>query len=98
MPLGRPSFRARSTLPVPGSVTINKAASQIDPTFAGPIVFTVAFSEAVTGFTEADVDLSTSTVGGNLIATVSGSDADYTISITGMHGAGATFRSEGPGT
>ncbi|HEX3149809.1 MAG TPA: Ig-like domain-containing protein [Gemmataceae bacterium] len=70
------------------SVAVNQSAGQSDPTFAGPIVFTVTFSEPVAGFTDADLDLSSSTVVGNLVAAVSGSGADYTISITGMHGAG----------
>ena len=71
------------------SVTINQGASQLDPTNASPIMFDVVFSEAVTGFGDpADVDLSHSTVGGSLIATIAGSGANYTITVTGMDGAG----------
>src|SRR5207248_10765438 len=32
------------------TVTVNQAAGQADPTNASPILFTVVFSEAVTGF------------------------------------------------
>ena len=39
----------------PPTVTINQAAGQADPTNAGPIHFTVVFSEPVTGFASADV-------------------------------------------
>jgi hypothetical protein len=35
------------------SVTINQAAVQPDPTNASPVLFTVVFSESVTGFTAA---------------------------------------------
>src|SRR5947209_6703529 len=69
-------------------VTINQAGGQADPTNAGPVSFAVHFSEAVTGFTASDVDLTSSTVGGTLSASVSGSGADYTVSVTGMSGDG----------
>src|SRR5262245_20388935 len=48
---------------VPPTVTINQAAGQADPTSAGPIKFTVVFSEAVTGFTSADVSFGGTTAG-----------------------------------
>ena len=48
------------------SVTINQAATQADPTNTAPISFTVVFSEPITDFTNADVDLSDSTAGGTL--------------------------------
>lgn len=37
------------------TVTINQAAGQADPTSAGPVNFTVVFSQAMTDFTAADV-------------------------------------------
>src|SRR5207237_4656873 len=40
------------------TVLINQAAGQLDPTNAGPIHFTVVFSEAVEGFTASGVALS----------------------------------------
>ena len=39
----------------PPAVTINQASGQSDPTSASPITFTAVFSEAVSGFTAADV-------------------------------------------
>lgn len=39
----------------PPTVTVNQALSQADPTNGSPIDFTIVFSEAVTGFTNADV-------------------------------------------
>ena len=77
-----------NTTVVGPSVTINQAASQADPTNAASIVFDVVFSEGVSGFTAADVDLSASTVGGTLQANVSGSGSTYTVTITGMSGTG----------
>ena len=70
------------------SVTINQAAGQADPTNVAPVLFTVTFSEPVTGFTAADVSLSTGTLGGSALASVSGSGAVYTVSVAGMAGQG----------
>ena len=75
------------------SVTINQAAAQSDPTNASPILFTVVFSEAVTGFINSDVSFTGSTVGGTLAAGVSGSGASYTVSVTGMVGSGTVVAS-----
>ena len=69
------------------TVTIDQAAGQADPINVGPIVFRSTFSEPVTGFDEADVSLAGSTDPGSLVATVTGSGADYTVSVTGMSGA-----------
>jgi Big-like domain-containing protein/VCBS repeat protein/flagellar associated repeat protein len=66
------------------TVTVNQAAGQEDPTKVSPILFTATFSEAVTGFTDADVDTSASTAGGDLAAVVTGGPTVYTISISGM--------------
>ncbi len=66
------------------TVVVNKAPGQGDPTGASPIVFTVVFSEAVTGFTAADISFIGSTVGGTLVASVSGGPTSYTVSVTGM--------------
>ncbi len=66
------------------SLTINQAAGQRDPTSGQTVQFTATFSEPVTGFDGADVDLSASTVGGILIATVTGGPAVYTVSVSGM--------------
>jgi YD repeat-containing protein len=65
------------------TVAINQAAGQLDPTNAAPINFTVVFSEAVTGFTGADVTIS-GTAGGTKTVTVSGGPSTYTVSVSGM--------------
>ncbi len=70
------------------TVTINQGLGQADPTSTSPVQFTVVFNETVTGFTGADVDLAASTAGGTLVAAVSGSGANYTVSVTGMTTAG----------
>lgn len=73
------------------TVTINQAAAQADPTTGTSITFTVVFSESVAGFAANDV-----TIGGTAGATtaqVSGSDANYTVTITGMIKAGTVTAS-----
>ncbi|HSV37196.1 MAG TPA: glycine-rich protein [Nocardioidaceae bacterium] len=64
------------------SVTVNQALLQADPTASGPILFTVAFSETVTGFAGSDVTLSGTA--GATTAQVSGTGATYTVSVSGM--------------
>ena len=78
--------------PVAGpSVTINKAAGQADPTNGASITFDAVFSEGVTGFTGADVDLSGSSLGG-LSASVSQiTPSVYTVTVTGMTGTGTVM-------
>jgi subtilisin-like proprotein convertase family protein len=71
------------------TVTINQAAGQSDPANVGPVLFTVVFSEAVTGFDATDVSLAGSTVGGTLLKSVSGTGTTYTVSVTGMTGTGS---------
>jgi len=75
------------------TVTINQASAQADPTNASPVLFTVVFSEAVTGFTGSDVSFAGSTVVGTLVASVTGSGATYTVSVTGMTGNGTVVAS-----
>jgi len=68
------------------TVAVNQAAAQGDPTSASTIMFTVVFSQTVTGFTEADVQLGG---GGNPTAVVvTGSGATYTLSVSGMNQSG----------
>ena len=92
-PAGNPNpVSATFTLPFvvqPPKVTIDQAGSQADPTNVASVVFTVRFNQAVTGFTSADVDLSASTAGGTLVAGVTGSGQDYTVTVTGMTSSGA---------
>ena len=75
------------------TVTIDQAAGQADPTGSSPILFTVVFSEPVSGFDANDVSFAGSTVGGTLAASVTGSGASYTVSVTGMVGSGMVVAS-----
>jgi hypothetical protein len=77
----------------PPSVTINQAAGQVDPTTSSPINFTVVFSEAVSGFTAADIAFAGSTVGGTLSAAVTGGPSTYNVAVTGMTTSGTVVAS-----
>jgi hypothetical protein len=72
------------------TVTINQAVGQLDPTSTAPIKFAVVFNKPVTDFNNADVDLSSSTAGGTLIANVynSGDNKTYEVKVNGMTTAG----------
>ena len=72
----------------PPTVTVNQALAQADPTNGSPIDFTVVFSEAVTGFTSADVVTTGSTAPGALTAVVTGGGTTYNVAISGMTGSG----------
>jgi hypothetical protein len=72
------TFTVDTTAP---SVTVNQKAGQTDPVNALPIVFTVTFSEAVTGFTAADLTRAGTSTGGTVAVT--GSGASYEISVSG---------------
>src|SRR5262249_37506690 len=72
----------------PPEVTINQADGQPDPSGLGLIAFTVTFSEEVSDFTGADIDLSASTARGTLVASVTGGPSEYTVIVTGMTGPG----------
>jgi hypothetical protein len=77
----------------PPCVTIDQAPSQADPTNGSTIIFTVQFSEDVTGFTGSDVDLSASTAPGPLNAVVTGNGASYTVEVSGMSASGTVTAS-----
>ncbi|MFP5487316.1 MAG: HYR domain-containing protein, partial [Acidimicrobiia bacterium] len=87
------------TLEVPDttapSVTVNQAVGQADPTSASPIVFTVVFSEPVSGFATGDVTLGGTA--GAASAVVSGSGSSYTVAVSGMTAAGTVIASVGAG-
>ena len=68
-----------------------------EPANLSPILYTVTFSEPVTGFTGSDISFAGSTVGGTLVAAVTGSGADYMVSVAGMSGVGAVVASIGAG-
>src|SRR5687767_15302505 len=78
------------------SVSINQAAAQADPTGASPITFTAVFSEAVSGFSAADVTIG-GTAGGTKSATVSGGPSTYTVAVSGMTTSGTVTASIAPG-
>ncbi|HMJ78343.1 MAG TPA: Ig-like domain-containing protein [Iamia sp.] len=81
--------------PVPDTtdptVTIDQGGTQADPTSMAPIVFDVEFSEPVTGFDGSDVDLTASTAGGTLAASVTGSGSGYTVEVSGMTTGGTVI-------
>ncbi len=69
-------------------VSVEQSVGQSDPTNTIPIDFTVTFTQPVTGFGESDVDFTGSTTPGTLTASISGSGATYTVSVSGMTGDG----------
>ena len=77
----------------PPTVTINQDVSQSDPTAVSPILFDVAFSEAVTGFSAGDVSFAGSTTSGTLSAAVTGSGTTYQVSVSGMTSSGTIIAS-----
>ncbi len=79
------------------TVTINQAVGQVDPTNASPILYTVVFSEPVTGFATGDVSFTGSTSGGAKVGTVSGGPTTYTVSVTGMTTPGTVIATIGAG-
>jgi len=86
---GDNSFGRAELYDIPPTVTVEQAAGQSDPASTGPIEFTAAFSEPVTGFDGSDVSFTGSTATGTLSATITGTGHAYTISVTGMTGSGA---------
>jgi hypothetical protein len=72
------------------TVTINQTTGQADPATGGPILFTVEFSEAVTGFDWTDIDFTGSTTMGMgaTVSPVNGSTRTYVVSVRGMSEAG----------
>ena len=63
------------------SVTVNEKAGQADPTGALPILFTVTFSEPVTGIDATDLTRSGTATGGTV--SITGSGASYEIELSG---------------
>jgi hypothetical protein len=76
-------------------VTIKQAASQADPTSSGPINFTVAFNEPVTGFATGDVTLAGTA--GATTATVTeivpNDGTTYSVAVSGMTADGTVIAS-----
>jgi len=74
----------------PPTVTIDQKAGQNDPTNQNYADFTAVFSEPVTGFTNADIDTTGSTVGGTKTITVTAvSTSVYTVRVA-ISGGGIT--------
>ena len=69
------------------TVTIDKGASQADPTNSSPITFDVVFSENVYNFDIPDVTLS-GTANDATVNAVTGSGATYWVTVTGMSSDG----------
>ena len=78
------------------TVTINQRVGQADPTSTSPILYTVTFSEPVTGFITGDVSFA-GTAGGAKTGTVSGGPTVYTVSVTGMTTSGTVIATVGAG-
>ena len=94
---GNPSFASLSIGnivtydTVAPTVTINKAAGQIEPTETAPINFTVVFSEPVTGFTGTDLVLGGTA--GATSAVVTDSGTTYNVALSGMSRNGTVIPS-----
>ena len=73
------------------TVTVNQAAGQADPTGASSVNFTVVFSEAVTGFSSNDINLSGTA--NPATAVVTGSGSTYTVAVSGMTNSGTVIAS-----
>ncbi|HEY8505690.1 MAG TPA: VCBS repeat-containing protein, partial [Gemmataceae bacterium] len=76
--------------PAPVTVTVNQAAGQADPTNAQPVLFTVVFSEPVSGFDASDVTVGGTATGGTAAVAESGpmDGTTYTVSVSGLTSAG----------
>jgi large repetitive protein len=73
------------------AVTVDQAAAQADPTATSPVLFTVIFNGAVTGFTASDVVLGGTA--GATTAVISGAGPNYTIAVSGMTQSGTVTAS-----
>lgn len=72
-----------ATLDTPLTVTINQSAGQVDPTSTRLLSFTAVFSEPVSNFDAADVNVALS-MACNPTVTVTGSSTTYTVTLTLM--------------
>jgi prepilin-type N-terminal cleavage/methylation domain-containing protein len=80
------------------TVTVNKKVGQADPTATLPILFTVPFSEPVTGFDTTDVTRTGTAPGGTVSVTPTDTTGqNYEISVTGLTGDGTVIVSIGAG-
>jgi trimeric autotransporter adhesin len=72
----------------PPTVTINQASGQTDPSTSQPINFTVVFSEAVIGLSNAGVTIGGTAPFGTKNVVLTGSGNTYNVAVSGMTGAG----------
>jgi Bacterial Ig-like domain len=86
------TFAVDTTAP---TVTVNQKSGQADPANALPILYTVTFSEPVTGFTAADLTRAGTSTGGTVA--VNGSGASYEVSVSGALTDGTLSFSIGAG-
>ncbi len=70
------------------TVTVEQAATQIDPTRLSPINFEITFDEPVTGFDTSDIDFTGSTAPGTLTAAIGGTGPIYNVLVSGMTDSG----------
>ncbi len=83
----------------PLDVTINQSSTQSDPTSSSPIHFTAVFSKRIniSTFTAGDVDLSSSTTPGSLVASISEiapfNGTTFDVAVSGMTGSGIVVAS-----
>lgn len=73
--------------PTNPTVTINQGASQADPSPGPNFTFDIVFSQAVVGFTSADITLS-GTAGATTVSVSPGYGTTYTATVSGMTAAG----------
>jgi ELWxxDGT repeat protein len=82
-------------------VTINQATAQADPTSDQPILFTVVFSQSVTGFVGSDISFAGSTVSGTLQAVVTEAGpldgTTFTVAVSGATSNGDVVASVNAG-
>ena len=80
--------------PVPTlRVAVNQAAGQADPTPTASAAFDVDFSNPVSSFVAGYVSLAGSTAPGTLVVAVAGEARHFTVTVTGMTGAGVVVAS-----
>jgi prepilin-type N-terminal cleavage/methylation domain-containing protein len=86
-----PAYTMDRTAP---NVTVEQKVGQLDPATSLPILYTVTFSEPVTGFDATDVTkLGTAAPVSGWTPSVTGSGADYEISVSGVTGDGTVLPS-----
>ena len=75
------------------AVTIEQAASQIDPTSVSPVHFTVVFSEPVSGFSTSDVTLggSAGATTGTITEIAPNDGTTYNVAVSGMTQGGTVI-------